>query len=252
MNAFKFHIDAILISFKELFKGKHLLFFIPGFILAAIYYYVQHLSEQTASNAVLESDLGWLDYVYSWINSGTSAVFSFVDFILAQIYIFFVLTILSPFYTILSEKLDGSLTGQSFKTSIIRILNDFFRMVFVVTLIVLTEITVLLVYWMFSFIIDIEALHTVMYFIISAFFFGFSFYDYSLERYEKGIFDTFSYAFSNPLKVTLTGSIFLLLYEVPFLGIPISPVLAVMISTIVYLYDTKKLPNNKAQKTLDQ
>lgn len=251
MKAIKFHIDAILISFKELLKGKYLLFLIPGAILSLIYYYIQQLSAQTASNALLESDMGWLDYVYSWVNSGTSAVFSFVDFILAQIYIFFVLTILSPFYTILSEKLDGNLTGQTFKTSLVRLLNDFFRMIFVVTLIVLTEITVLIVYWTFSFIIDIEALHTVMYFVISAFFFGFSFYDYSLERYEKGIFDTFTYAFSNPLKVTLTGAIFLLIYEIPFIGTPLSPILAVMIATIVYLYDTNKLSNSAASKTTD-
>lgn len=250
MKAIKYHIDAIYISFRELSQGRYLLYFIPGAILAAIYYYLQFLSDQAANSAVLESDLSWLDYIYGWVNSGTSALFSFIDIILAQIYIFFVLTILSPFYTVLGEKLDGNLTGQVFKTTFIRLLNDLFRMVFVVTLIVLTEITVLLVYWMISFIIPIDTLHSIVYFLISAFFFGFSFYDYSLERYQKGIFETFNYAFSNPLKVTLTGAFFLILYEIPYIGIPISPVLTVMVATIVYLYDTGKLSPTKNIKNI--
>ena len=81
-----------------------------------------------------------------------------------------------------------------------------------------------------------------MFFIVSAFFYGLSFYDFSLERAQIGIFGTIGYAFSKPLSMILTGTIFLLLYSIPVIGVPISPVITVMVSTIVYLYISKKLP----------
>ncbi len=242
-NSFAFHFHAVRITFSELFKGRFLYFFIPGLILTAFYLLIQYYTNSAREAYTLgESEISWLDWVYGMINKGTSTMFSIFDVIMQQVYIFFVLTVLSPFNTILSERLDSQLTGQKFKTTLARFINDFIRMIFVVLIAVMAEIGFMLAWWLLSWIIGSELIDSIMYFLIAAFFFAFSFYDYSFERYGKGMFDSFNYAFSNPVKMLLTGSIFLLIYSIPVAGIPISPVIAVMISTIVYLYDTGKLP----------
>ena len=91
--------------------------------------------------------------------------------------------------------------------------------------------------WLFGF----SFLYDYVFFIIGALFFGFSFYDFALERYETSVFGTLDYAFRNPLTMLLTGGLFMSIYAIPYVGIPLSPVLALMISTIVYLHLTKQI-----------
>ena len=97
----------------------------------------------------------------------------------------------------------------------------------------------------------LDALDPYMYHIIAAFFFGFSFYDFALERYQEGVGSSLYFAFEKPIAMILTGTIFLLIYKIPYVGIPIAPVLAIMVSTVVYLYDQKKLPIDNNLKTIE-
>jgi hypothetical protein len=54
------------------------------------------------------------------------------------------------------------------------------------------------------------------------------------------------------LHTLLTGVIFLLIFKIPYVGVPLSPVLATMIATIVYLYDDGKLPSKDLEKTTSE
>lgn len=242
MKSFNYHIKAIQITLARLLNGKFLIYFIPGLVLTGIYFGMQLYTERIHESMTLSSEYSWIQWVYSWVNEGLNKAFSLLDFLIEQLYIFLILTVLSPFNTLLSEKLDTDLTGKEFKFGLARFINDIIRMLFIVALALLLELSFLFVYWTISFVIGLDAIDPIMYFLISAFFFGFAFYDYSLERYGVKIFGTLTFAFENMLVVLITGSIFLALYNIPYLGIPISPVITVMVSTIVYLYITKKLP----------
>lgn len=242
INSLLFHWHALRITVQQLLKGRFLVYFLPGLILTIAFVLFQLYLEKLQFRYLMKSEISWLDWMYSWVNAGTSTVFTIVEAIFVQLFIFTVLTLFSPFNTHLSERLDTQLTGQKFDHSWIRFFNDFIRMLFVVLLALIAELAFLFAYWSFSWIFNSALLDTVVYFTFAAFFFGFSFYDFSLERYGKGIFDTFNFSFSNPIKTILTGSLFLLIYKITYIGIPLAPILAVMISTIVYLYDAGKLP----------
>lgn len=241
-NSLLFHWHGIRITLQQLLQGRFLIYFLPGIILTAAFYIFQLYLEKLQYSYLMESEFSWLDWIYSWINAGTTTVFTVLEAVFMQVFIFTVLTLFSPFNTHLSERLDAELTGQEFDHSWARFFNDFIRMLFVVILALMAQLAFLVAYWSVAWIVGSDLLNSIVYFTFAAFFFGFSFYDFSLERYGKGMFETFNYSFSNPLKTVLTGSIFLLIYKVPYIGIPLAPVLAVMISTIVYLYDTGKLP----------
>lgn len=239
MKTIIYHINAIKITFEQFAKGRFLAFFIPAFILTFVYWYVQNYMNEVNETANSVSIIPWIG---DYLSKGVETAFSIADFILKQVYIFIILTVLSPVNTFLSEKLDNRLTGFELKFDILRFVNDFFRMVFVVFLAICLEFTFMGVYWIISWMFGLDFIDGVVYFLLAAFFFGFSFYDYSLERYGIGVFGTIGYAFKNILTMVLTGSVFLLIYEIPYVGIPIAPGIAVMIATIVYLYKEKKYP----------
>jgi CysZ protein len=114
-------------------------------------------------------------------------------------------------------------------------------MIFIVIIALTLEFFFLGLYWIIAAITGIHFLDDIIYFLIAAFFYGFSFYDYSLERYELGVFKSLRFAFSNIFLVSISGCIFLGLYTIPYLGVIIAPVLSTMIATIVYL---KQIPIN--------
>lgn len=241
MKSINYHIKAITTTFEELFKGNFLLFFIPGAVLTIIYFWLTAQASALTQAATLASDYSWFDWILGYVNSGVQGVFSIFGWLSEQLYIFLVLTVLSPFNTYLGEKLDAKYTGQKFEGGLIRFVNDMIRMIFVVILALFLEFAFMGIYWIISWFIGFEILDNIVYFCIAAFFFGFSFYDFALERYEAGVFSSLGFAFSKPLTMILTGGVFLAIYNIPIIGIPAAPVITLMVSTMVYLYISKKI-----------
>lgn len=245
MKSINNHITAIRTTLELLFQGRFLAYFIPGAVITIVYFFVINVMQSYEEALDLSTDYSWLDWFTNFLENSVKGVFSIFGFLFEQLYIFIVLTLLSPFNTSLAEKLDSKLTGAEFKFDLLRFINDMIRMIFVVFVILILEGLFILIYNMLSWLLGLGALDPIVHFLIAAFFFGFSFYDFALERYAKGVGSSISYAFENILSMILTGGIFLAIYQIPFIGIPISVVLAVMISTVVYLYNEKILPKAK-------
>lgn len=247
VNTFGFHINGIKKTFEVLFKGKFLIFFVPGLVITIIYLYMVYSARSYTPALNLATGYSIIDTVTGWLESGVSYFFSFIGMLFEQIYIYVVITLLSPFNTALAEKFDSSLTGKVFQTTFASFVNDFIRMIFVVIIAITLEFGIMLFYWMFSWIFP-SIIDTIIYYLIAAFFFGFSFYDFHLERYKIGVLGSLGYAFQNILTMLLTGSFFLLIYNIPIIGIPLAPVLTIMVSTVVYLQKENKIDGNTMKK----
>jgi len=247
MKTIRYHIDGIKLTAQALSKGKFLEYFIPGIVLTLFFLYYQYFLASNDGFLGLTTGISWLDWIADLFES-------LLSFIVKHIYLFIVLTALSPFFTMLGEKFDFSLSGNKFNSTFKKFISDILRMVLIVFIMIILEYVFILFYWVFAWSLDFHYIDDVVYFIISSFFFGFAFFDFALERYKKGVGSSLMYAFSNPLTMILTGGIFLGIYNIPIVGVPLSPVLTVMISTVVYLYQTERLPikqefqNNATQK----
>lgn len=250
MKTFIYHYKGIEATFRSLFAGKFLIYFIPGGIITLVYLFIQYRTSTIEDTIDLETGYNVVDKVTGVLKSGISYVFDFFDFIVEQIYIYVVITLLAPFNTILAEKFDSDLTGKKFESTWLRYLNDMIRMVFVAIIALLLELGFMLLYWMFSWLLP-DIIDPIMYHLIAAFFFGFAYFDFHLERYEIGVLGSLGYAFENILTMLLTGTIFLLIYKIPVIGIPLAPVLTVMISCVVYLYKAKILPVKRTTTELE-
>lgn len=231
MKTFSYHLEAIIATFKTLVKGRFVVFFIPGLAIMLLFLTIFSLGGTYNEFTEKASDVSYIGGFLGWLFGGIGSIFSTI---LNEIQKFFILVLLSPVMSILSENYDAYLTGQKYKFDVVKLINDVIRAVFVVFIAFILEMSCYLLFTVFSFLVP-DALEPACYFLITAFFVGFSFYDYSLERYSIGTFGSLGFAFSKVLTMVLTGSIFSLIFMVPYIGIPIAPVLTVMISTVVYI-----------------
>lgn len=246
MKAINYHIRGIVTSIEHLAKGKYLIYFLPGLILTGLFWYFRSKTIEIDEAIDLTSEYSWLNWIGSTVDSGISKAFGLIDFLIEQLYIFIALTALSPFFTALGEKYDRELTGKITEGGLLRFINDMIRMIFVVMLSLFLEFVFIGLYWLVSKIFGIpEIVNTIVHYSITAFFFGFAFYDFALERYEKGVITSLGFAFSAPLGMIIIGSLFQGLYMIPYIGVPIAPVLVVMVSTVAYAYYIKSLPTTK-------
>lgn len=245
MKTFNYHIKAISDTFKEISQGNFILFFIPGIVLTVIYYYFIYNASTIVNTIKLTSEYSWINSMFEYINYTITKIFQLFQILSKQIYIFLILTIFSPFSTYLGEKIEEKYTKKKKEGGLSRFIKDIFRMILIVILALLLEFFIIIIYWTVSWIIDLDILDHFIYFCIASFFFGFSFYDFALERNKLGVFNSIGFAFSNPLTMILTGGIFLILFNIPIIGIPVAPILTLMISTFVYLYLKKEIPYHK-------
>lgn len=231
VQAFKHHWTGIEQVFRTLFKGKFLFYFIPGLIVGLIYLYFQFQARRIMAVAHIGDDIPVVGTAISWLADG---VFSIFDLIISEFYKFVILVVLSPVNCILSEKFDSYLTGKEYKFDFIRLVNDFLRMILIVISALLLEYIFLAVWWVFSWILP-DFIGETMFFLIASFFVGFSFYDYSMERYGLNFFKSWGLGFSKMSYMLITGAIFTLMIKIPVVGIIAAPVLTSMISTAVYI-----------------
>lgn len=238
MKSIQLHIQAIQTVFNEIKEGRFLKYFIPGLIVALLFGSFFTIFNRTEG---LFSFIEKIPLIGGFLSSGVSKTFGMFYFLIMQVYIFFVLTVLSPFNALLSEALDGKLTSKDYPFDFAQVISDFFRMILLVLISLILEFFFMGAYWLLSWILGLGFLDFIVYSLISAFFFGLSFYDYSLERYKVGVFSSFGFAFSNFWLVSLTGLVFLILFSIPYIGIPTAPVLATMIATVVYLNHRKSI-----------
>jgi len=232
MKAIQHHIYGIKVTFETLSKGQLLIYFLPGAIIGLLFGFVFTFTSQVSDSAQVLNDVPLIGEGAASMVTGTV---SFFDTILTEIFKFTVLTLLSPFNCLLSEKFDNKLSGNKFDGGFIRIMNDVLRAMLIVVLALIFEFFFMGAWWFFSWIFGLGILNPFVYFIISSFFFGFAFYDFSLERYGFGTFSSWGMAFSNMLHMIITGALFTLLFLIPYIGIVTAPVLVTMISTGTFL-----------------
>lgn len=248
MKALQHHISGIKATFETLARGKMLVFLIPGAVIGLIYYISAHSLSSAGDEMAKSTEDWWL--VGSALSSTIKGAFGFLDTVLLFIFQFIILTALSPFNTMLSEKFDTELTGNTFRSGIVRFINDLLRAVLIAIIAILLQLIFTSVWWILSWILPFsDLLDPVMYFLINAFFFGLAFYDYSLERYEVGTLGSLGFAFSRMLYMLMTGAVFSAIFAIPYIGIILAPVLTTMIATGTYLQMKPKVP--AAPDTID-
>ena len=232
MNFITDHIYSIYRSFTMIIQGKYLLYFLPGMLLAIGYfYYIQSLNSVNDYLGIV----GYVPYIGESLQTGVSVFFGWIEGLSLFIFQFILITLLSPFHTVLSERIDREETGSNFENSWSKIINDLVRTIGVAILGGLMYLFIKLIWLMIAYILGIGFLTPYMTIVFISFFTGFNSYDFSLERYDYSVAQSWGYAFKHPLHMISTGLIFTGFLAIPHIGIVLAPVFLTMVGTLSFL-----------------
>lgn len=175
-----------------------------------------------------------------WWASIVQSIMVFIDWIFRHIYQFIMVTILSPVMAILAEKADNHLTGAKFDGGIVRMLKDFWRTVLIATTAFLVFIIIYIFWSLFAWMVGIDFISPVILFFVNAFFLGFAYMDYALERYQHKVGTSWEYAFKNWKTMIILGSIFSLIFYIPYAGALFAPYLVTLMATSIWIVRKKR------------
>lgn len=176
-----------------------------------------------------------------WWASIVQSILSFIDWVFNHIYQFTMVTVLSPVMAILAEKADNQLTGAKFDGGITRMLKDLWRTILIATTAFFVFIFIYIFWSLLAWMVGIDFISPVILFLVNAFFLGFAYMDYALERYQYKVGKSWEYAFKNWKTMIILGSIFSLIFLIPYAGALIAPFLVTLMSTAIWVVRNKHL-----------
>ena len=156
---------------------------------------------------------------------------------------------MSPVMAYLSEKTEFLLTGKSYLFSIKNFLANAARGVIIACRNLILEMGFLIALLMIDFGVSlffapasiiITPAIAVLSFLISAYFYGFSMFDYVQERQSTSISSSVAYMRSNQRLVVGNGSAFALFRWIPFVGNPIA-IVTCTIGAVIAWKETEKI-----------
>lgn len=232
MEDVKIVMFALNASFKKLVAGKFWVFLIPGFLFSLLFWGINsdYYSYQNFGETFIEENQSFWDKISH-----------FFTILLYELYKFLVLTLLSPVYCILSEKVDSELTGTTYRFDFGQLILDVIRAVLTIFIALLLNAYVLGIWYFIAFLTGFHQLDQFIYLAISSFFVGYAFLDYSLERDKVGVLASFKFVRQNKLLTLFVGLAFYLVFYIPFIGVYTAPFLITIISTIAYLTKLERI-----------
>lgn len=184
------------------------------------------------------------DLFFNWINlEGTGfwgGVLGWLMAVLIRVLFFFIfvyisgyviIIILSPLLAYVSEKTEQILTGKKIETSFSQIISDALRGIVIALRNLFLELFFMVLMFFVSFVPFIGWLGTIVLFLISSYFYGFSFIDYTNERKRLTIRESVTVMRRYKWIAVSNGAVFSLFLVIPFCGAFVSVFVAI-VSTV--------------------
>jgi len=141
---------------------------------------------------------------------------------------YIIIILMSPVFSYLSERTEKIKTGVDYPFSTRQLVKDVLRGVIIAVRNFSIEVILTLLMFILSFIPIIGWLAAIMLFFISAYFYGFSFMDYALERKKLNLRQSVQFMRENKGIVIANGFVFSLCLIIPFCGVSLSSFAAII------------------------
>lgn len=243
MKSIKLVLGAFSDSFRIIREaGLKKYYFLPGVIGIILFLLLMLLANFLS--------IGLIDYLEGAfkLNEYHSIISVFLKLLIwiVAVFIYFLvyksllLLILSPIMGYVSEKTDSWLTGQSYDFSMKDNMRFIWRGIQIGLKSFMKQLIGTCVIMLASFIFPINLSIPFLIFLLQGYFTGFSFMDYTLERYQFTPKESLNFLKKRRFYSILIGSIFTLLFFIPFLGIFIAPLITCVAATKITLELVKK------------
>jgi len=220
---------SILRDFFSLAQSRSVyIYMIPGLVVTFVYLLLGLLFGWFDADSSNVQVFGFWDKIWYSIVSGTK-------WFSRMLYELTVITLFSPVMAMLSEKCDSLLTNRKFDFTIQRFIYELLRTLGIVATAFIFSALVFLLWKMFTWILPFLSFADMyVVFVLKAFFIGFSFFDYSLERYHVSIVKSWNYGVKNPILMMLLGAFFSLVFAIPVFGAMLAPFYTTLLSNAIW------------------
>ncbi len=187
-------------------------------------------SVSTLSDGLIASLSQWVN-IESWDFWGSGFIVTIIKgfiwivlrilFFVIYAYIggYVIIIMLSPVYAFLSEKTEEALTGNKLPFDGVQLIKDIIRGVFLAVRNLSVELFFTLILFVLSFIPVVGLLTPIALFLVSAYFYGFSFLDYTLERRRLKIGVSVRLMRKNKGLAIGNGFVFSFVLLIPYIGV---------------------------------
>ncbi|MFA8436711.1 MAG: EI24 domain-containing protein [Marinifilaceae bacterium] len=236
---FGFGLRTYTEALSYIFKKKLAWFFIFPLILNILLFwfgweYIGQLSDYTQNYLKNWMDLENADFWGSGFLQSLVSGFVWLTFKVMFFLIFayfggyIIIILLSPVFSYLSERTEKIKTGADYPFQFRQLLKDIIRGTRIAIRNLLIELALTVLMFILSFIPVIGWFSAILLFFISAYFYGFSFMDYALERKKLSLKESVLFMRNNKGIVIANGFVFSLCLIIPFCGVSFSSFAAIV------------------------
>jgi len=245
VSNFGLGLNGFFSAFRFCFRhGLWWMYVVPAVLWVGLFFGLFHATEaltEAASAQVAEwlqlpvaqeTPDDWWESVKAAINGAWEVVVGWILKI-AIAYLLFVankyivLVLLSPLLAYASEVAEEKITGRHFPFSFAQLMKDALRGALIALRNGILELALSIALWLLTlFLPFISPISFVLLFLVSAYFYGFSMFDYVFERRRMRISETARAVNSQLGAVLANGMCFSLLMKIPLLGMMLAPVMA--------------------------
>lgn len=255
-QGFKLGLKSYSEAFSFILKNKLGWYFLFPFLLNALLFAIGFYSVVTWGDQLVNHLNEWMG-IDSWDFWGASFVAGSIKwfvwlilrllFFLIYAYLggYIIIILLSPVFALLSEKTENILTNSSTPFNIRQFLKDIRRGVLLAIRNLTIELLLTLALFILSFIPVVGYFTAIVLFLVSAYFYGFSFIDYTLERQRLDIHHSVRFIRSNKGLAIGNGFVFCLVLMIPFIGVSIAGFISI-ISVVAATISAHKVINDKS------
>jgi len=157
---------------------------------------------------------------------------------------------MSPLLAYLSERTESIIMGHEFPFSWLQFFKDIFRGILLAFRNFFIEILLTVLLFFLSFVPFLGFATAPILFLISAYFYGFSFLDYTAERRKMKVKESVDFVKQNKGIAIGNGGIFALFLLIPFIGVSIATFISI-ISTVAASIAVLKKENADVELVID-
>ncbi len=239
ISDFRLGLQTYTESFNYIFQKRLGWFFLFPLILNILIFWLGWDYMDTLSDSIQQQLRLWLNLnqesfwgssmLQSLLNGFIWLIFKILFFLLfAYFGGYIIIILLSPVFSHLSEKTEQLQTGRKYPFNFRRLLHDIIRGTLIALRNIAIEIFFTVVLFFCSFIPFVGWISPIVLFFISAYFYGFSFMDYAIERKQLNLSQSIHFIKNNKGVVIANGFVFSLTLLIPFVGIFLSSFMAII------------------------
>lgn len=217
-----------MLTFKSVYR-----YLIPGAVVTLIYgSFMWSMGWIGEAPDVNTSELGWSAKLIYWLTSGAK-------WFSTMMFEFVVITLFSPVMALLSEHIENILNEKEYPFTIQRMITELLRTVGILVTGFIFSFIVIMLWNLIAWIGDLKAITPYIVFIFKAFFIGFNFFDYTLERNQVSIGKSWRYAINHPIFMLFVGAVFSIIFAIPILGVMTAPFIATILATMLWFHQKR-------------